>query len=106
MDAEKITGQISGEVPAGLIAEFDSCVDRLGIAKKRAIAAAVYAFVTANADAQHAWQRAVYDQYYAEADAGRAFSPKGSAADLGKRVGAAVARGGSKKRPTTGKSSA
>ena len=106
MDAEKITGQISGEVPAGLIAEFDACVDRLGIAKKRAIAAAVYAFVSASADAQHAWQRAVYDRYYADADESSGRAPRGSEADLGRRAGAAVARGGSKRRPTTGKSSA
>ena len=101
-----MTGQISGEVPAGLIDQFDRCVDRLGIAKKRAIAAAVYAFVTATADAQHDWQRAVYDRYYAEGDEVGKVRPTGSEADLARRAGAAVARGGSKKRPTTGKSSA
>ena len=41
MSAKKLKGQIAGEVPQDLIDAFDACVDRLGVTKKRGIAAAV-----------------------------------------------------------------
>ena len=105
MEGDKPFGQISGEVPQELIDAFDACISRLGITKKRAIAAAVHAFVSGAADVQHEWLRAVYDRYYGSAGSADA-AIRGSASEVGKRAGAAVARGGSKQRPTTGKSSA
>ena len=104
MSAKKQKGQIAGEVPQDLIDAFDACVDRLGVTKKRGIAAAVHAFVAAGAEAQHDWLRAVYERHYASADVPQAVTV--SEADLARRAGAAVARGGSKRRRTTGKSSA
>ena len=104
MSAKKRKGQIAGEVPQDLIDAFDACVDRLGVTKKRGIAAAVHAFVAAGAKAQHDWLRAVYERHYAPKDAAQAVSV--SEAELARRAGGAVARGGSRRRPTTGKSSA
>jgi hypothetical protein len=104
MSAKKLKGQIAGEVPQDLIDAFDACVDRLGVTKKRGIAAAVHAFVSAGAEAQHDWLRAVYEHHYAPSDGGRAVSV--SEAELARRAGAAVARGGSKRRRTSGKNSA
>ncbi len=105
MEGDKPFGQISGEVPQDLIDAFDACINRLGITKKRAIAAAVHAFVSGAADRQHEWLRVVYDRYYGMSDPNDR-TITGSASEVGKRAGAAVARGGSKRRPTTGKSSA
>jgi len=105
MNGRKKSGQVAGEVPQELIDAFDACVDRLGITKKRAIAAAVHGFVTGNAAQKHAWLQAVYERYYAVVEGGPR-SITASEADLGRRVGSAVARGGSKRRSTTGKSSA
>ena len=104
MSAKKRKGQIAGEVPQDLIDAFDACVDRLGVTKKRGIAAAVYAFVSAGAEAQHDWLRAVYERHYASTVAAKGVTvPE---AELARRAGSAVARRGSKRRPTTGKSSA
>ena len=100
MSAKKQKGQIAGEVPQDLIDAFDACVDRLGVTKKRGIAAAVHAFITAGADAQHDWLRAVYERHYASS--GKAVTV--SEAELARR--ARVARRGSRRRPTSGKSSA
>ena len=61
MDKKKSRGQIAGEVPQALIDEFDGCINRLGMTKKRAIAAALYAFIAGGADAQYEWQRLVHD---------------------------------------------
>ena len=106
MDKKKSCSQISGEVPQVLIDAFDQCVDRLGVTKKRAIAAAVHAFLNADANAQHAWLREVYDHYHAPSVSTGTGRLKGSAAEVGKRAAGAVARGGSKRQPTTGKTSA
>ena len=85
MEGDKPFGQISGEVPQDLIDAFDACINRLGITKKRAIA--------------------TDERYYGMSDPNDR-TITGSASEVGKRAGAAVARGGSKRRPTTGKSSA
>ncbi len=102
--AKKREGQIAGEVPQDLIDEFDACVDRLGVTKKRGLAAAVYAFVNAGHKVQHDWLQGVYEHHYVSKDPARTVTV--SEAELARQAGEAVARSGSKRRPTTGKSSA
>ena len=68
MDEKLAFRQLSGEVPGPLITGLDDVAARLGIAKKRLLAAAVAAFVGSTEDEQFEMVRAAYQAYYATAD--------------------------------------
>ena len=52
------------DLPSSLFEEFDECCTRLGLIKKRAVAAALEAFVTADIDQQLKWYRQIYARIY------------------------------------------
>jgi hypothetical protein len=64
---KKTLRQVNGHIPAELAEAFDNMVERLGIAKQRAIAASFAAFLRMDATAQFALYQETYARYYAEA---------------------------------------
>lgn len=48
-------GGLSGEIPREIISEFDNSITRLGLVKKRALAAAALAFVKSDIESQMKW---------------------------------------------------
>ena len=74
------TRQLQGEVPEPLVRAFDEATDRLGMNKKRVLAAAVHAFLGAAEGDQYEMCRRAYLAYYAndaEAAAAEGGGPAG-----------------------------
>lgn len=65
MPKNTATKQLGGDIPEGLVDEFDELVDRLGLTKKRAIAAAIFAFTNAGKVQQFEAYQDVYEKFYA-----------------------------------------
>ncbi|MEI7836354.1 MAG: hypothetical protein WCK05_08070 [Planctomycetota bacterium] len=61
---------VGGEVPAELLTDLDHVAERLGLLKKRLLAAAVAAFIQAGSDEQLRLYQEVYLRYYAPAATG------------------------------------
>jgi len=56
--------QFSGEIPDTITEAFDARVEKLGFIKKRAIAAAIWAFAEMDEDEAFGWYRRVYAGHY------------------------------------------
>jgi len=66
--SEKITKQMNADVPEMLANTLDYYVEKLGIKKKRAIAAAIHMFCKADTGAQYAAYQEVHNAFYAGDD--------------------------------------
>lgn len=84
-EEEKTFRQLGGDVPDGLIADFDEMVSRLGFVKKRALAAAVSSMIQADLETQHDWYREVYERYYSDESASTLAGADRAAHDAVKR---------------------
>jgi hypothetical protein len=65
MKKPTVTRQVNADVPEALGNEFDELIERLGMTKKRAVAAALLAFLVAERAAQFSVYQDVYERYYA-----------------------------------------
>ena len=90
---KKLSRQINVEVPDRLSEDMDELVDKLGLVKKRAVAAAVCAFLQASGADQVAMYHNVYERYYAEE------SDNDPDDNPGDKENAGVARGSSGRKP-------
>ena len=61
---KKLPEHIGADVPGQLIVDLDSVVGRLGLVKKRAIAAALASFIHSETAEQMQAYQTVYEQYY------------------------------------------
>ena len=89
MAKKSSTKPLNVHVPEALFDDLDGVVERLGLVKKRTVAAAVSAFLHADVETQLELYREVYRRYYASGEpAGATPSQRqaAEAAELGRRL--------------------
>ena len=64
MTGQKDMKQISGEIPTTLAEAFTEAIEALGLVKKRAIAAAIAAWLRADSQTQMAQYHEVFELFY------------------------------------------